>query len=76
MELEHKINNDMKKENEQLKIYVVDVTNRSKNHREVLQAKYDEKMEKIKDVCTAYFSKYEKHLVNQQELIKTMETRQ
>lgn len=33
-------------------------------------------MEKIKDVCANYFSKYEKHLMQQQELIKTLEKRQ
>jgi hypothetical protein len=41
-----------------------------------LQEKYDEKLDKIKDVCAQYFSKYEKHLMNQQEIVKGLEKRQ
>lgn len=33
-------------------------------------------MEKIKNVTAQFFTKYEKHLCNQQELIKTLEVRQ
>ncbi len=41
-----------------------------------MQEKYDEKLDKIKDVCAQYFSKYEKHLMNQQDIIKNLEKRQ
>ena len=45
-------------------------------HRENLQEKYDEKLAKIKDVCAQYFSKYEKHLLHQAEMVKALEERQ
>jgi peptide methionine sulfoxide reductase MsrA len=38
----------------------VQSTNRASAHRETLQVKYDEKLERIKDVCAQYFSKYER----------------
>lgn len=33
-------------------------------------------MDKIKDVCASYFTKYEKHLLMQQDSLKNMEKRQ
>jgi len=65
----------MNTETDALKTYVLQITNKASAHRETLQERYDEKMEKIKDVCAAYFSKYEKHLINQQELMKSLEKR-
>jgi hypothetical protein len=35
--------------------------------------KYDEKLKKIKEVCASYFSKYEKHLMNHQVIVKDLE---
>lgn len=54
----------MHKETDSLKTYVVEVAKRSSAHRDNLQERYDEKMEKIKNVTAQYFTKYEKHLVN------------
>lgn len=48
------------KECEQLRDFVLKTTNRASSHRETLQVKYDEKLDKIKDICATYFSKYEK----------------
>lgn len=45
-------------------MFVTNTTNKASAHRENLQEKYDEKLDKIKDVCAQYFSKYEKHLMN------------
>ena len=64
------------RETEDLKLFVNNITSASQAHRETLQEKYNEKLAKIKDVCSAYFSKYEKHLLNQQDLVKDLEDRQ
>jgi len=66
----------MSTEADQIKNYVLHITKRAASHRETLQEKYDEKLDKIKDVCAQYFSKYEKHLMNQQEIVKGLEKRQ
>ena len=44
-------------------------------HRENIQEKYDEKLGAIKDVCSEYFSKYEKHLRHSSDEIKSLEDR-
>ena len=66
----------IKVENESTKSYLVQSTNRATAHRETLQVKYDEKLERIKDVCAQYFSKYERQLVQAQDQIKLMDKRQ
>jgi hypothetical protein len=38
--------------------------------------RYDEKLERIKDVCAQYFSKYERQLGQAQDQIKFMDKRQ
>jgi len=45
-------------------------------HRDGLQVEYVKKLGKIKDVCARYFNTYEKHLINQQDLVKNLEKRQ
>jgi hypothetical protein len=60
----------------ELKTYVLHFTNRASAHRETLQEKYDEKLDKIKDICSQYFSKYEKQLASQQDIVKQLEKRQ
>lgn len=60
----------------ELKTYVLHFTNRASAHRETLQEKYDEKLDKIKDICSQYFSKYEKQLAQQQDIVKQLEKRQ
>ena len=57
------LSNQILKESENTKGFVLQTTNRSSAHRETLQVKYDEKLEKIKDVCAQYFAKYEKQLL-------------
>ena len=74
--LREDLSGEMHKETETLQKYVLDITKKSSAHRETLQEKYDEKIERIKDVCASYFSKYEKHLLQQQDLMKTLEQRQ
>lgn len=75
-ELRDELSGEMHKETDTLKTYVVTITQKSSAHRETLQDKYDEKIDKIKDVCASYFSKYEKHLLSQQELMQNLEGRQ
>ena len=75
-ELRDQLQGEMTTEADQIKNYVLQITNRASAHRETLQEKYDEKLDKIKDVCAQYFSKYEKHLMNQQEIVKGLEKRQ
>ena len=55
---------------------MLQTANRASAHRETLQQKYDERLERIKDVCANYFNKYENHLLKQQEIISTLESRQ
>ncbi len=64
------------READNVKSFVTNTTNKANQHRDNLQEKYDEKLDKIKDVCAQYFSKYEKHLMNQQDIIKNLEKRQ
>ena len=47
-----------------LKNYVGRIDATAATHREEMQDKYNEKLQKIKDVCAQYFSKYEKHLLH------------
>ena len=66
----------METECDSLKDFVKDVTDKAGAKSNSLQNKYDVKLDGIKDVCAQYFSKYEKHLFNQQDLVKTLEKRQ
>jgi hypothetical protein len=50
-------------ETDELKTFVLQTANRASAHRETLQQKYDEKLDRIKDVCASYFTKYENHLL-------------
>ena len=74
--LDEEFHTILNKETEDLKLFVNSITSAAQAHRETLQEKYNEKLGKIKDVCAQYFSKYEKHLMNQQELVKDLEKRQ
>lgn len=69
------VTQDMQGEVEQLKGFVREVTESASAKSKTLQAKYDNKLDGIKDVCSQYFSKYEKHLFNQQDIVKTLEKR-
>lgn len=59
-----------------LKNYVGRIDATAATNRDEMQDKYNEKLAKIKDVCAQYFSKYEKHLMHQAELVKALEQRQ
>ena len=68
--------NKLKEDIEKLKTFVNNITAKAQAHREDLQDKYNDKLSKIKDVCAQYFSKYEKHLLHQAEMVKALENRQ
>jgi hypothetical protein len=63
-EVNDKLAESIKTETENVRSFVTSTTAKASAHRESLQEKYDEKLDKIKDVCAQYFSKYEKHLMN------------
>lgn len=65
----------MNLEADSLKTFVMQTTTRASAHRDTLQEKYDEKLEKIKDVCAKYFEKYEKVLGEQGSQVRGMERR-
>jgi hypothetical protein len=59
-----------------LKEYVTTETNNVNKNNDGIYERYDEKLRRIKDVCAQYFSKYEKHLVNHQTIVKDLERQQ
>lgn len=61
---------------EKLQTFVrVETSNVNKNNDDIY-LKYDGKLKKIKDVCAQYFSKYEKHLINHQTIVKDLQSQQ
>lgn len=54
----------MADENNKLTNFVEENTSKTQAERLNLADKYDRKLNKIKDICAQYFSKYEKHLMN------------
>ena len=74
--MDAELRDHLQNETEKLRFDVNQITSQAAAHRDTLQEKYNEKLSKIKDVCAKYFSKYEKHLMNQQELMKDLEKRQ
>lgn len=66
----------LSKEIADLTTFVNTSSSRIAEERLNLAEKYDGKLNKIKDICAQYFSKYEKHLMNYTDLIKTLEKRQ
>ena len=65
-----------KQEIEGLKSFVKEATETVNTNNDDIYIKYDEKLKKIKDVCAQYFSKYEKHLINHQTIVKDLERQQ
>jgi len=55
---------------------VTDETRKVNQSNDDIYLKYDSKIKKIKDVCAQYFSKYEKHLINHQTIVKDLERQQ
>lgn len=66
----------MNKEIETLRSFVQSATALVNSNNDGIYEKYDEKIKKIKDVCAQYFSKYEKHLINHQSIVKDLERQQ
>jgi len=56
--------------------FVHEETKKVNTNNDGIYEKYDEKLKKIKDVCAQYFSKYEKHLINHQTIVKDLEREQ
>lgn len=61
---------------ETLKGNVTKVISEAQAHRETLQEKYNIKLTHIKDVCSQYFAKYQKHLLHNNEAIEDIGARQ
>lgn len=61
---------------EHLKEFVTGETGKVNQNNDSIYEKYDAKLKKIKDVCAQYFSKYEKHLINHQTIVKDLERQQ
>lgn len=71
--LQSQVLEKIQNENEKLQNFVkVETSNVNKNNDDIY-IKYDDKLKKIKDVCAQYFSKYEKHLINHQTIVKDLE---
>lgn len=73
LETSEKFEKMLEQQLEQMRSDVNKTTKDAEDHREKLQGKYDEKLRQIKDVCAQYFSKYEKHLLHQAEMVKALE---
>ena len=61
------------KEIDGMKDHVEKETSRGETHRQTLQNHYNEKLSKMKDICAQYFSKYEKYLAENQNLVQSLE---
>lgn len=70
--LQSQLTERLQTELEKLQTFVrVETSNVNKNN-DGIYTKYDGKLKKIKDVCAQYFSKYEKHLINHQTIVKDL----
>lgn len=74
--LDDKLGNKITLENAQTLERVRDETRKVNQSNDDIYLKYDTKIKKIKDVCAQYFSKYEKHLINHQTIVKDLERQQ
>lgn len=61
---------------EGLEKFVTTATDKVNTNNDGIYEKYDEKLRRIKDVCAQYFSKYEKHLINHQTIVRDLEKQQ
>ena len=62
-----------KNEIETLRLYVVNKTDQVNSNNDGIYEQFEGKLVKIKEVCASYFSKYEKHLINHQTIVKDLE---
>ena len=65
-----------KQEIDKLRDFVSVATEKVNSNNDDIYEKYDDKIKKIKEVCAQYFSKYEKHMINQQTIVKDLERQQ
>eukprot|EP00347_Sterkiella_histriomuscorum_P022884 403336796 len=65
----------IKNESLELKNYINLTKDEIYNDRGNIQNKYDDKLRKIKEICSQYFNKYEKELLNNQEKMKELDAR-
>lgn len=63
----------IKNESNELNQVIAKSKEASNKHKEELQLNYDDKLRKIKEICSQYFSKYEKELLNNQDKIKELD---
>ena len=66
----------LKTELSTLKEFVTQATDKVNSNNDGIYEQYEGKLKKIKDVCAQYFSKYEKHLINHQTIVKDLEKQQ
>jgi hypothetical protein len=70
------LSNDIIAKNKETIDEVRSATKQANQSNDDIYLKYDSKIKKIKDVCAQYFSKYEKHLINHQTIVKDLERQQ
>ncbi|CDW72692.1 UNKNOWN [Stylonychia lemnae] len=65
----------LKKESEDIKSYIHTTKDEIFQDRGTVQDKFNEKLRKIKDICSTYFAKYEKELLNNQDKMNELNQR-
>ena len=71
--LQETIEKNLDKEVKRLEVFVNQRTDKVQQDNSGIYDRYDEKLKTIKDVCAQYFSKYERHLINHQTIVKDLE---
>ena len=74
--LDKKSADNMQQKINEISSFVKEETEKVNTNNDGIYEKYDEKLKKIKDVCAQYFSKYEKHLINHQTIVRDLEKEQ
>ena len=74
--LQETIEKNLDKEVKRLEVFVNQRTDKVQQDNSGIYDRYDEKLKTIKDVCAQYFSKYERHLINHQTIVKDLEKQQ
>ena len=71
--MQETIEKNLDKEVKRLEVFVNQRTDKVQQDNSGIYDRYDEKLKTIKDVCAQYFSKYERHLINHQTIVKDLE---
>ena len=74
--MQEPIEKNLDKEVKRLEVFVNQRTDKVQQDNSGIYDRYDEKLKTIKDVCAQYFSKYERHLINHQTIVKDLEKQQ